>query len=468
MRQSPPLHVPSVVFVLTVSIAVAILLRVNTGPLRGEAAPTILFRAEDTQEEIELQANANNIFTCEGEGTFPLFGNALEDDADIRFWVYEYKGEKEPPFNGKFLLSKGELASRPSTGLRQALEHFTYGKKYYVMTEEPLLFTCGEGLKSPIACGDGRVEGEEECDDGERNGQDTCTQECLLTVCGDGNREGSEQCDDGNEDGDDGCDASCTTEAGWSCTGDQSDCTILIPSLDMMMGDGEEEEGDGESFSPPRMNALSNDQSSRRSSATTISSRPSTSTSRSSVRTSASSHIDFYDYWCNGALQSQPCSKSSSSRPSSVSARSSSRSSIDNDEDGRIDFPRDEGCTSASDTNETDDFKSPIGYLDGSVSCMYVYGWTCDQDTPDRSLDVHIYYDAPQGHTFVGTARATEARETAVGNLCGKGNNRHGFFFQIPSFLKDGQAHRLYAYGIDSAGGENSHLSSSPVTIVCH
>jgi cysteine-rich repeat protein len=68
------------------------------------------------------------------------------------------------------------------------------------------------------ACGNGRVEPGEDCDDGNDADCDACSNRCtLVTGCGDGTTCGSEQCDDGNADDCDGCSAACTTESGLRC-----------------------------------------------------------------------------------------------------------------------------------------------------------------------------------------------------------------------------------------------------------
>ena len=81
-------------------------------------------------------------------------------------------------------------------------------------------------------CGNGVLEGTEECDDGNTTGGDGCTNECkfesgwsCLTPgvrcqpkCGDGLQTGGEMCDDGNTHSGDGCSADCSqVEPGWSC-----------------------------------------------------------------------------------------------------------------------------------------------------------------------------------------------------------------------------------------------------------
>lgn len=83
-------------------------------------------------------------------------------------------------------------------------------------------------------CGNGTVEGLEECDDGNREDGDGCGQSCAsepgytcdgspsqcATSCGDGVRAASEACDDGDADAGDGCDESCQVEGGWACSGE--------------------------------------------------------------------------------------------------------------------------------------------------------------------------------------------------------------------------------------------------------
>jgi cysteine-rich repeat protein len=59
-------------------------------------------------------------------------------------------------------------------------------------------------------CGNGFVDPNEQCDDGNTNNNDGCTNACKLAVCGDGIVEtGVEQCDDGNTNNNDGCTNAC-------------------------------------------------------------------------------------------------------------------------------------------------------------------------------------------------------------------------------------------------------------------
>jgi cysteine-rich repeat protein len=74
---------------------------------------------------------------------------------------------------------------------------------------------CAPGCKLPAFCGDGVVQsGFEQCDDGENlGGYDKCAAGCVLGPhCGDGEVQGDEQCDDGNRTNNDGCNVNCVAE----------------------------------------------------------------------------------------------------------------------------------------------------------------------------------------------------------------------------------------------------------------
>ncbi len=67
-------------------------------------------------------------------------------------------------------------------------------------------------------CGDGVVNGSEECDDGNATPFDGCERNCTRTqaVCGNGRLESPEECDDGNDVSGDGCEG-CVRAAAWRC-----------------------------------------------------------------------------------------------------------------------------------------------------------------------------------------------------------------------------------------------------------
>lgn len=92
----------------------------------------------------------------------------------------------------------------------------------------------------PATCGNGTIEGAERCDDGNLVPFDGCSPTCqkevscpkgggaCVAVCGDGIKFPSEACDDGNSVSGDGCSATCTVEAGAVCN---TVSTGLAPSV---------------------------------------------------------------------------------------------------------------------------------------------------------------------------------------------------------------------------------------------
>jgi cysteine-rich repeat protein len=114
-------------------------------------------------------------------------------------------------------------------------------------------------------CGDGVVQATEQCDDGNTNDNDACTNTCTLATCGDGVEQAGEECDDGNSEDGDACGNDCTANAtncgngvpddGEECdTGgqDTADCnggTCTIPEC----GDGYVNTAAGESCEPSEL-----------------------------------------------------------------------------------------------------------------------------------------------------------------------------------------------------------------------
>jgi cysteine-rich repeat protein len=68
--------------------------------------------------------------------------------------------------------------------------------------------TCSSTCQA-AACGDGVIQPPEACDDGNQSDDDTCTAACALAACGDGFVQPGEACDDGNQTDDDDCTNAC-------------------------------------------------------------------------------------------------------------------------------------------------------------------------------------------------------------------------------------------------------------------
>jgi cysteine-rich repeat protein len=83
---------------------------------------------------------------------------------------------------------------------------------------------CVAGCKNAV-CGDGFVGPGEACDDGNQINTDACTSECKLITCGNGQLDDGEECDDGNQDDTDECTNACLNAAcGDGITGPGEEC----------------------------------------------------------------------------------------------------------------------------------------------------------------------------------------------------------------------------------------------------
>ncbi len=89
----------------------------------------------------------------------------------------------------------------------------------YFDTKTNAVRYCALGLWRSLAdtCGNGALDANEECDDGNNADGDGCSANCK-TICGDGKVAGKEECDDGNNKDGDGCSAACLAALGYSKT----------------------------------------------------------------------------------------------------------------------------------------------------------------------------------------------------------------------------------------------------------
>ena len=119
------------------------------------------------------------------------------------------------------------------------------------------------------SCGDGVVDTDEDCDDGNAVDGDGCSADCTIEdgVCGNGRRDPDEECDDGNTVDGDGCDGDCTSAAGAFCgdavVDDGEECDDGVSNSDRRpdacrrscrsprCGDGVVDRAHGETCEPP-------------------------------------------------------------------------------------------------------------------------------------------------------------------------------------------------------------------------
>ena len=114
-------------------------------------------------------------------------------------------------------------------------------------------YTCpkpGSACVSTVVCGDGRISGKEVCDDHNTTDGDGCSADCgkvepgwlckapgirCQPKCGDGLLTGWEECDDGNTASGDGCTEACKLEPGFACPKANAGCHKAV------CGDGNKE-----------------------------------------------------------------------------------------------------------------------------------------------------------------------------------------------------------------------------------
>ncbi len=104
------------------------------------------------------------------------------------------------------------LGLQRSAGAPYACNADTLGAQYWDSKDAGMYYCDGSWrrlLPEPL-CGNGVINGGEQCDDGNAKSGDGCTAGCQKNVCGDGVLwPGVEQCDDGNTKDGDGCDPKC-------------------------------------------------------------------------------------------------------------------------------------------------------------------------------------------------------------------------------------------------------------------
>ena len=156
----------------------------------GSIAATCLGRTTG----VTSRAQARLVSVCEG-----IAGPAVESCAPLPDCVVAEA------------VRAGETLARDFYGATAAERQTLCGNGFVDLGED-----CDDGNTDPTdtctntcqaaKCGDGIVEvGVEQCDDGNRVNNDACSNKCTATSCGDGVVQSGEECDDGNNIANDGC-----------------------------------------------------------------------------------------------------------------------------------------------------------------------------------------------------------------------------------------------------------------------
>ncbi len=118
-------------------------------------------------------------------------------------------------------------------------------------------------------------------------------------------------------------------------------------------------------------------------------------------------------------------------------------------------------CSSWTNVTVVSSNTPPTGYFD-VASCTDLQGWAYDPDVSSTSINVKVY---KEGNVLVGTYPTNVLRGDVNTSFGITGN--HGFQISTPASLKDGIAHTLNVYAVDSAGGADVLTGASPKSITC-
>jgi len=106
------------------------------------------------------------------------------------------------------------------------------------------------------------------------------------------------------------------------------------------------------------------------------------------------------------------------------------------------------------------------GRLEAASCNSGIKGWAQDPDEPKKAVDVVLTFDGPINGKNVKktTIKASQNRSDLCKQL---GSCEHGFGVSLPSSLKDGKKHSVYAYAMDSSGKGEKLLVGAPRTLSC-
>ena len=105
----------------------------------------------------------------------------------------------------------------------------------------------------------------------------------------------------------------------------------------------------------------------------------------------------------------------------------------------------------------------PQGAFDEVNTSGLARGWSYDPDSLSATNSIHLYLDGPAGAGKTPLAIVTTNKLRTDINTLKSISGNHGFEYIIPSSLKDGKTHTLYAYAIDiSDSNKSTLLTGSP------
>jgi len=156
---------------------------------------------------------------CETQGgvTIPQSGDGCSDVCELEFCgdgvIQEFGADGIQDTADDEECDNGNLCNQEPFNACKTDADCSEGQCEYNDTIDPI---CSSSCKID-QCGDGALQVDEICDDGNKENGDGCSANCLLeegtvVVCGDGILTSGEECDDDNEADGDGCSSSCLIE----------------------------------------------------------------------------------------------------------------------------------------------------------------------------------------------------------------------------------------------------------------
>lgn len=107
----------------------------------------------------------------------------------------------------------------------------------------------------------------------------------------------------------------------------------------------------------------------------------------------------------------------------------------------------------------------PAGPVD-AVDCASIRGWAQDPDTPEQPVEIRVWFGGPAEDA--SATGVTVMADVERPDLCEPlGSCAHGFDVEIPKSLRDGAAHPVYVYAVDTEGAETPLLEASPGEFSC-
>jgi len=170
-----------------------------------EGSPALTFPYGNTYEDMTCNGSdyLMDVPIPTGDAVDCFSGSTYTYDmsGNLREWTQDYRGQTA---DGESLFTlRGGSYLDYEAGLTCQFDGSVYVES---------AFTPHVGFRCCSTCGNGTLESDELCDDGNRVNGDGCDYLCATSTgqtCGNGTREGTEQCDDGNRVNGDGCSSAC-------------------------------------------------------------------------------------------------------------------------------------------------------------------------------------------------------------------------------------------------------------------